>query len=103
LFHIESGKFPKVLQKIADENYLLQLVFYVDDTGLHWKKMLDWSYVAKCAVYASFKALKKRLTFLFDGNAAGDYKLKLVNLLCQKHKDPHKNCLLCAGIILTPG
>lgn len=32
-----------------------------------------------------------RLTFLFDGKAAGDCKMKTVSLLCQKHKDPQEH------------
>lgn len=61
---------------IADENYSLEQVFNVDETGLFWKRMPDRTYISREEKTASgFKAAKDRLTLLLGSNAAGNFRI----------------------------
>lgn len=70
--------FPATLASlIADENYSLEQVFNVDETGLFWKRMPDRTYISREEKTASgFKATKDRLTLLLGSNAAGNCRIK---------------------------
>lgn len=82
----QSGKFAKALQEITDAAAGVLSVTQ-DYFG---RKCQIAHMLQRCAVYASFKALMNRFTFLFDGNDAGNCKLKPISLTCQKHKDPQE-------------
>ena len=71
-----ADEFSTNLQAITECcNYLTQLVFNVDETGLFWKRMPSRTFIASEEKSASvFKAAKDRLTPLLGGNAAGDFK-----------------------------
>ncbi|XP_045104158.1 tigger transposable element-derived protein 1-like [Portunus trituberculatus] len=72
-----ASEFPKALAEIIkEEGYSAHQVFNVDETGLFWKHMPDRTYIAKEKSAPGHKASKDRITLLFWGNAAGDFKLK---------------------------
>jgi hypothetical protein len=53
--------------------YTTQEIFFVDETGLFWKKMSDITYVSnEEKTMPGFKAAKDRLTLLLGANAARD-------------------------------
>ena len=85
-------EFPEMLQEIIDEGaYLPKQVFNVDDTGLYWKRMPDWSYISKEEkLMPGYKAAKNRLTLLFGGNASSDIKLKPLLFIIQRTQEPLK-------------
>ena len=76
---VATQEFPETLWKIIDEGaYLPKQVFNMDETGLYWKRMPDWSYISKEEkLMPGYKAAKDRLTLLFGGNAYSNTKLKL--------------------------
>ena len=72
-----ARKFVESLgELIADEGYLAEQIFNVDEMGLYWKWMLERTYIQKEAKsMPGFKAFKDRLILLLGGNIAG-FKLK---------------------------
>ena len=54
--------------------------YLVDETGLYWKRMPNWSYISKEEKWcqALIKHQKNRLTLLFDVSASDDMKLKIL-------------------------
>ncbi|XP_060771024.1 tigger transposable element-derived protein 1-like isoform X4 [Neoarius graeffei] len=72
-----ARKFTKILDEIiADEGYIGEQIFNVDETGLFWKRMPARTYIHKEAKsMPGFKSFKDRLTLLLGGNIAG-FKLK---------------------------
>ncbi|XP_039605684.1 tigger transposable element-derived protein 1-like [Polypterus senegalus] len=73
-----ASTFPnKLTELIKEEGCCAEQVFNVDETGLFWKRMPYRTYIAREEKTAlGHKAGKERLTLLFGGNAAGDFKLK---------------------------
>jgi hypothetical protein len=69
-----------VLTKIIDEDcYTTQQIFYVNESGLLWKKMRDRTYILKEKnTMPRFKAAKDRIKLLLTTNAAGDCNLKVL-------------------------
>ncbi|XP_055486478.1 tigger transposable element-derived protein 1-like [Leucoraja erinacea] len=57
---------------IADEKYLPEQIFNVDETGLFWKRMPEGTYIHQ---EAGFKACTDCVTLLLGGNVSG-FKLK---------------------------
>ncbi|GFV63911.1 tigger transposable element-derived protein 1 [Trichonephila clavipes] len=70
--------FPEELAKIIEDgDYSTDQVFNADETGLHWKKLPNRTYIAKNEKTASgHKASKDRVTLLLCSNASGDRMLK---------------------------
>ena len=69
-----TAKFKKIVE---DSDFLLDLVFNVDKTGLYWKKLPSRAYISREKKSApGFKASKDRLNLLLGGNASGTLKLK---------------------------
>ncbi|XP_042226803.1 tigger transposable element-derived protein 1-like [Homarus americanus] len=73
-----ANTYPAELKKIIDEGgYTPEQVYYVDETGLFWKRMPARTFISTEEKSApGFKASKDRLTLLLGGNASGDMKLK---------------------------
>ncbi|GFU75297.1 tigger transposable element-derived protein 1 [Trichonephila clavipes] len=80
--------FPEELAKIIkDGDYSTDQVFNADETGLHWKKLPNRTYIAKDEKTASgHKASKDRVSLLLCSNASGDRMLK--SLLINKSLRP---------------
>ncbi|GFV35447.1 tigger transposable element-derived protein 1 [Trichonephila clavipes] len=67
----------ELAKSIEDGDYSADQVFNVDETGLHWKKLPNRTYIAKDEKTASgHKASKDRVTLLLCSNASGDRMLK---------------------------
>ena len=68
---VASEKFPINLKEFIDTGgYAPQQIFYVDNTGLFWKKMPEKTYISgKEKTMQGFKAAKDRLTLMLGGNA----------------------------------
>ncbi|XP_032871920.1 tigger transposable element-derived protein 1-like isoform X2 [Amblyraja radiata] len=61
---------------IADEKYLPEQIFNVDETGLFWKRMPERTYIhQESRTTAGFKACTDCVTLLLGGNVSG-FKLK---------------------------
>jgi hypothetical protein len=77
---VAAEKFSVLLQVTIERyGYLPQQVFGVDEMGLFWKCALSkMLFSVSDKVASGFKATKNCVTLLFDGNASGDYKIKLL-------------------------
>lgn len=74
-----SDYLPVFLDIIAKGGYTAQQVFNADETGLYWKRMPTKTVISRNEKKApGHKASKDRVSLLFGGNAAGDFKLKPV-------------------------
>ena len=75
---VTAQQFPEMLWETIDEGtHLPEKVFNVDETGLYWKRIPDWSYLSKKEkLMPGYKTAKDSLNLLFDGNASSDMKLK---------------------------
>ena len=102
-YTVATWEFPEMLWEIVDEGvYLPEQVFNVGKTGLHWKRMPDWSYISKEEnLMPGYKAAKDRLALLFGGNASSIMKLKPLLVYDQKTQEPEKHS--CTSLfLLTP-
>ena len=64
----------------------------MDETGLHWKRMPDRSYISKEEkLMPGYKAAEDRLTLLFGGNASGDMKVKTLLVYHSENQRALKN------------
>lgn len=64
-------KYSKELVRINDDGRYCQ-VFNADETGSFWKKLPNWTSLAKSEKTESgFKVAKDRVTFLLCSNALG--------------------------------
>ena len=90
---VTAREFPEMLREIIDEGtYLPEQVFNVDETGLHWKRMPDRSYISKEEkLMPGYKAAEDRLTLLFGGNASGDMKVKTLLVYHSENQRALKN------------
>ncbi|GFS74598.1 tigger transposable element-derived protein 1 [Trichonephila clavipes] len=70
--------FPEELAKIIEDgDYSADQVFNTYETGLHWKKLSNRTYIAKDEKTASgHKAIIDRVTLLLCSNASVDQMLK---------------------------
>lgn len=75
---VDAWEFPESLWESIDEGmYLPKKLFNVDELGLHWKRMPDWSYInEEEKLMTDYKVAKDKLTLLFDGSASSDMNLK---------------------------
>ena len=75
---VTAQQFPEMLWETIDEGtHLPEKVFNVDETGLYWKRIPDWSYLSKKEkLMPGYKAAKDRLTLFFGGSASCNMKLK---------------------------
>ena len=85
---VTAWEFPEPFWAIIDEGaYLPEDVFYVDETGLYWKRMPDQSYISKEEkLMPAYKAAKDRLTLFFGSNSSSDMKLKPFSLSFREPK-----------------
>ena len=76
----KEDEYPEILKSIIQEGeYTPQQVFNVDETGLYWKRMPERTFLSvEERAEPGFKSSKDRLMLLLGGNAAGDFKLKLL-------------------------
>ena len=63
-------------QYVNAEQYVLQQVFNMDETGLFWKKMPRRMYISREKSMPGHRPMKDKPTLLLCGNATGDFKVK---------------------------
>ena len=69
-----TAEFKKIVE---DNDFPLDLVFNVDETGLYWEKLPSRTYISREEKSApGFKASKDRLNLLLGGDASVTLKLK---------------------------
>ena len=69
--------FQDEFEKSVINDYSIQQIMNVDETGLCWKRMPARTFISKQQISApGHKVAKERLTLLLGGNAAGDFKFK---------------------------
>ena len=67
---VDAWEFPESLWESIDEDvYLPEQLFNVDEPGLYWKRMPDWSYISEEEkLMTDYKVAKDKLTLLFGGS-----------------------------------
>ncbi|XP_053561440.1 tigger transposable element-derived protein 1-like [Bombina bombina] len=73
-----AESYPSEFAKIIEDGgYSMDQIFYVDETGLFWKKMPARTFIARQEKsMPGYKPAKDRITLLLGGNASGTLKLK---------------------------
>ncbi|XP_053555942.1 tigger transposable element-derived protein 1-like [Bombina bombina] len=73
-----AESYPSEFAKIIEDGgYSMDQIFYVDETGLFWKKMPARTFIARQEKsMPDYKPAKDRITLLLGGNASGTLKLK---------------------------